>query len=208
MQNNYYVYIYRDPLDDTPFYVGKGCEDRYKKHLYEKKETTENLRKYSKIQKILCNKQSPIIEFFRTNLTEDEAYKIEERLIAFYGRKDYDLGGILTNICSSSRPPSNKGKVCKESTKKKISQSNLGRVFSEEHKIKLSLAAKNRPKRVMSQDTKNKISASNKGKIRTNEYLERISSIRKGKKWYSNPITGKRTQCYPGLQPEGFIARR
>jgi hypothetical protein len=94
MQNNYYVYIYRDPLDDTPFYIGKGC---------------------------------------------------------------------------------------KESTKKKISQSNLGRVFSEEHKIKLSLAAKNRPKRVMSKDTKNKISASNKGKIRTNEYLERISSIRKGK---------------------------
>jgi hypothetical protein len=61
MQNNYYVYIYRDPENKLPFYVGKGSKNRYKKHLQEKKETTENPKKYNKIQQILNKGLLPII---------------------------------------------------------------------------------------------------------------------------------------------------
>ena len=120
-----YVYCYYDPNTNEPFYVGKGVDDRYLFHLKEIKETTENLRKFNKIQKLIRNGTPPIVKRLVENLSAKEAYSIESREIEFLGRKDYDLGGILLNICKDSRPPDR-----------------TGTHFTEEHRINHKKALK------------------------------------------------------------------
>lgn len=102
---NYYVYFLIDPRTDQPFYVGKGKKDRAKSHLKETQETTINIRKYNKIQSILKEGLEPKIIYYAVDLSEQTAYNLEADLIKKYGRKDYDEGGILLNICEDNRPP-------------------------------------------------------------------------------------------------------
>ena len=118
--NIYYVYIYIDPRNNQPFYVGKG--DRHKVHLNETKTTTINIKKYHKIQKILGLGLTPIIQFHTNNVDEETAYRIEDELIMKYGRKDLDVDGILTNVCIGNRPPDHTGMHRSEESKKKCSK--------------------------------------------------------------------------------------
>lgn len=111
----YYVYELIDPRTDLPFYIGKGKDNRVYFHFSEKSRAkSENPKKYDKIQKIRKDGYEPrirIVEYFQN---ENEAYEYEESLIKKYGRKDIDVGGVLTNICESSRPPKLKGRTYKE----------------------------------------------------------------------------------------------
>ena len=107
--NNYYVYQYIDPLTKLPFYIGKGSGDRLYRHLAETKDTTENRKKYAYIKGLQNKGLEPIIEKILENLTEENAYNLEMKLIQHYGRKELDENGILTNICSDNRPPHFKG---------------------------------------------------------------------------------------------------
>jgi hypothetical protein len=153
-QNNiYYVYVYIDPRNNTPFYVGKGCSNRYKRHLLETSESTDNRRKYNKIRKLISLDLQPIIKFEMINVDEETAYNEEERLIKFYGRKDIDEYGILTNICVSNKPPNHTGYTRSIETRKKMSEkqkgntkgrSNLGKRRSPETKRLLSIILKGR----------------------------------------------------------------
>jgi hypothetical protein len=105
---NYYVYILIDPQTEIPFYVGKGQKNRANFHIKETKETTINIRKFNKIQSILSLGLSPIIDYYVTNIKDEEtAYSIEAELIKKYGRKSYDEDGVLLNICEDNRPPGN-----------------------------------------------------------------------------------------------------
>jgi hypothetical protein len=122
----FYVYVYRHPITKIPFYVGKGSGQRIWKHLYETYENTENRKKYAVIKNILSRGLKPLIGRYAKNLDEDAAYTIEERLIAKWGRRDIDPDGILTNICATNRPPSNKGRVCSAETKRKLAEAKLG----------------------------------------------------------------------------------
>lgn len=56
-----------------------------------------------------------------------------------------------------------------EETKRKISDAQKGKKLSEEHRIKLSIAAKNRKRKPLSEETKRKIGEANKKKNKTNE---------------------------------------
>jgi hypothetical protein len=111
----YYVYELIDPRVNLPFYVGKGKDDRVYFHLSEKtRAKSDNERKFNKIQKIRKEGYEPevkIVEYFEN---ENDAYFYEESLIQKYGRIRYDEGGILTNICESSRPPNHRGKTYQE----------------------------------------------------------------------------------------------
>lgn len=111
--NDYYVYVYYDPrsVEPSPFYVGKGRKNRYKKHLMETYANTENKKKYAIIQAIISAGMEPLIKFYAVDLMEDVAYDTEKELISRYGRRDLDDGGILTNICEDARPPNNTGVV-------------------------------------------------------------------------------------------------
>lgn len=128
--NNYYVYKLIDPRTNLPFYVGKGKDDRAFTHLKNNSKTC-NPRKDKIINEIYSCELQPIVDIFLKNLNEETAYRLEEKIILELGRQGIDDDGILTNISLHSQPPSQKGKK---------------RVFTEEHKSKLSGALKGKSK--------------------------------------------------------------
>lgn len=111
MRNNYYVYVYCDPRNNNlPFYVGKGSGNRINNHLTETFEKTSNKRKYYKIESIRRDGLKPHIFKYAENLPEEQAYELEDFLIAVWGRKDFDENGILFNILEAGqRSPSLSG---------------------------------------------------------------------------------------------------
>lgn len=143
--NEYYVYIYFDPRNNQPFYVGKGKDYRYLKHLKETKENTENYKKWSYIQGLRNKGLEPLIKKIQENISELNAYDIETNLIKKYGRKDIDKNGILTNICIDNRPPNTKESRQKQSESMKGEKNhrygkvgwNKGILWSEEIKQKI-----------------------------------------------------------------------
>jgi len=128
----YYVYVYIDPRNSQPFYVGKGKGLRFEDHLYETIDTTQNKKKFNKIQKIKSLGLSPIIQFHIKGVPEEVAYLIEEELIKKYGRHGIDPDGILTNLCKDARPPGMKGKKHSEKTKQKM---RLSQIISQQNPI-------------------------------------------------------------------------
>ena len=105
----YYVYVYKDPLSQTPFYIGKGNGNRKFQHLKETKDNTENYLKWCKIRSILNRNKQPIIdEVFESN-NEQEAYYVEASLISHFGRIGFEPNGCLTNRCIDARPPTYSG---------------------------------------------------------------------------------------------------
>lgn len=158
----YYVYELIDPRVNLPFYVGKGKDNRVYFHLSEKSRAkSDNQRKFNKIQKIRECGYEPEIKIVKYFDIEEDAYFYEESLIEKYGRIRYDEGGILTNICESSRPPNLKGRTYQEMygdkweeqiqrrMKTKEERGNYGGVknHTEETKKKISekVAGKNNP---------------------------------------------------------------
>jgi hypothetical protein len=88
-----YVYIYSDPRNGKPFYVGKGRGNRIFSHLKKSGET----EKFEKIEKIQKTGREPKIEILRYGLSDSEAKLLEASTI--------DLLGIdnLTNAVGGER---------------------------------------------------------------------------------------------------------
>ena len=84
--NDYYVYAYLRE-DETPYYIGKGCQNR---HL-------------DCHGDIVVPPEERIV-FLNENLTEQDSFRIEAEYIKTYGRKGIDPGGILENRALSSLP--------------------------------------------------------------------------------------------------------
>lgn len=161
---------------------------------------------YSAIQKYGWDNFSHTILY--TELTQEQACEIEKYLIATYKTQDrqygYNIleGGQATTIPSEIRDKMSKamrgnknglGHPCSEEKKQKISKAQKGRKLTEDHKKKLSEAAKKRHV-PCTQDKKEKLSKSYTNKkpvycVETNIVYESVQACARELSLYATNVT-------------------
>ena len=121
------AYVYKHIRPDTKqiFYIGIGTE----------KERMNSKRSRNKFWKNIVNKYGILSEVIEDNLTWDEAVIREQYWIKFYGRKN-NKTGVLCNMTDGGE--GSFGRIIKDETKRKISNSNKGKKHTEEQKRKIS----------------------------------------------------------------------
>jgi hypothetical protein len=80
-----------------------------------------------------------------------------------------------------------KNRAKTESQKKRLSESHKGKVFTEEHRKNISKGGEG--------------NSNAKGSIRSDEMKNHLSTLHKGKKWYTDGISNYHS--FPGEQPKG-----
>jgi hypothetical protein len=144
INKNYYTYVFINPIDNKPFYIGKGIDQRYLQHFREiayKKST--NKHKTNTIKKIIKSNNDVIIDIIFTSNNEEECFNKEIELIKLYGRRN-NKTGILTNLTEGGDGSS--GREILEETRTKISNTRKQKIqngsivpakHSQEHRQKL-----------------------------------------------------------------------
>ena len=100
----YYVYMLVDPLNDIPFYIGKGQGNRIFDHLNCSLNHVgdENI-KYSTIRSIVERNQKVKHFIIRHGLTERNAFEVEAALIDFMNYHGYELTNEVSGHNSFNR---------------------------------------------------------------------------------------------------------
>jgi len=192
---DYYVYALLDPRKEheefgyLPFYIGKGKNNRAFRHLtVPNYGIKSNPGKVYKINSIRRDGYEPICIKIKENLSEKEAYDLEDQYILKYGRKGYEEYGVLTNICIDHRPPSRKGQPLsenqKEILKKAAREKRIGKTYEEIYgperaeivRQNVGNATKRRAGNI-SEETRRKLSISN-----SRSYIEIYGSEEEAKK--------------------------
>ena len=180
--HRFYTYAYLRE-DGTPYYIGKGKGNRIN---------------FSHNRRIAIPPQNRRI-FLKQNLTEEEAFKHEIYMIAVFGRKDLETG-ILRNLTDGGEGISNFKHS--DETKQIISKINKKRIFSDEHRKKLSSALKGKPK---SEETKEKMKLARKNI--SDETRKKLSESNKGENgyWYNREFSLEhRLNISKGLREKRF----
>ena len=179
---SYYVYAYLRQ-DNTPYYIGKGKENRA----------------WSKNHKgIGVPKDKSKIKMMFENLTEETAHTLEQELIAQYGRKDLGTG-ILYNKTNGGDGSS--GRILSEESKNK-----LRKAAQEQHSNQASGFTLDHASAAGSIGGKSKSVAKI---LAAKESLEKTREIHRGSIWVYNPLTSKRKRIKDSMLKEfesnGFI---
>lgn len=181
--NNFYTYVYIDPRNGLPFYVGKGKynihNDRKTIHLRmvkNNKVSNNNLHLYNKIKQILNDDLEPIIRVVY-NGSEDFALIIERKLELNFKEKGIKLCNIRE--CGEGWSHSEETKHKMSKSHKGLNTWTLGKNRSEETKLKISETQKGRK---LSEETKKKMSISKKGKKPSNNTIEGYKVYKIGRK--------------------------
>ncbi len=136
----YYVYAYIDPFGRQPFYIGKGKGMRAYQHLcpcYLKR----NTHFHNKLRHMLAKGAKPEIVFLYKNLSEQQAFEIEEIFISTYGRRDVGTG-CLCNHTNGGEGSS--GAKLSKATKQRMSKTRKGIKYSKETKQRMSIVQQKR----------------------------------------------------------------
>lgn len=183
----YYTYAYLRE-DKTPYYIGKGKNDRvYKKHM------------------VPIPPENRIL-FLKKNLTENEAKKHEIYMIYVFGRKN-NKSGILRNLTDGGEGSS--GRKLSKETIEKMSIAAKNRKISDEGRKKLSERSKRMEKWVgednpfygkpaknkgipMSKEHKNKLREKSIGR-KVDRQIKEQPNCRKIKVYF---ITGEIVECW------------
>ena len=165
----FYVYIYRDPTNGQPFYVGKGKGPRYSRHL----KRNDKHPFTQKIQKLRSLNEKPEIEIIEMP-SEGFALKAEEFLIAYFGRKDQGLGPLL-NLTDGGEGSS--GIKMSQDTRDKLSAAFKGKKQSPE-----TIAARMAGMKPLSADARERIAQSKRGVPLTEEHKAKLAAAKLGKK--------------------------
>lgn len=159
----FYVYAYLRKQDKTPYYIGKGQENRaYEKH-----------------KGISVPKDRSQIVFMETNLSEIGAFALERRYIRWYGRKDHGTGILLNKTDGGDGIF---GFVHSIETKTKISTSHKGKKMSSKARANMSIAQTGKKRKPFSLKHRAALSASKKGIKMSSESITKNSESHKGKK--------------------------
>lgn len=198
--NRFYVYMYLD-LDNIPFYIGKGKDQRYniKGHLHK---NNRNSFLKNKIRKVGVSNVK--IHFLHKNISEKESFSWESYWIKYIGRRDLGTG-TLCNLTDGGEGTS--GIIFSEKHRRKIGEIHKGKKISKEHRQQISNAFKGiprseeikqkmrgprKPQGPLSEEHKRKIGEANKGKPSWNrgkklgppskEHKRKISEALQGRK--------------------------
>ena len=199
-----YIYILKNKIN-SKCYVGqttKTVQGRIKDHLKTDSRVGNALRKYGleSFDKYIFYVPKNWLDYFETEMIKKlktikpYGYNIEsggnklkelhEETKIKIGNKNRGRKRPIEAIIKSAN--SNIGKKRTEETRIKLSEaskgnkSNLGRHFSEEHKLKLSISNANTNKgKKLSQEHKEKLSASHKGRIPWNKGKEHTEEAKK-----------------------------
>lgn len=140
-------------------------------------------RRMYKKHTIHLPKDKKFIIILESNLSNTGALALERRYIRWYGRIDNGTG-ILRNLTDGGDGFSEKGRIFSEEHKQKISESKKGKTrspLSEEHKLKLSIAGKNKHKPPRSEETRQRMSDAQRGKKHSSETKQKMSDAHRGK---------------------------
>lgn len=94
MDKEFYVYVYRDPLDGTPVYVGKGRGNRAISHTWLKSRTNDRLGKLVVNRAEQGHAMEPEII---AHCNEENALMIEQALIKYFGRAELGEGPLFNS---------------------------------------------------------------------------------------------------------------
>lgn len=182
------IYLHINPKTSSVFYVGMGNKGRENDISF----TSRSLA----WQNYVKDYGLPIIWVVSHNLKKRKAKKIEEELIAHYGRIGIDTNGQLVNLRTgmggkgsifteeqkAARSLRRTGFIFTEEAKRKMSITHTGKVLSEEHKKAIGRSIKGEKNgmfgKVVSNETKEKLRISNLGKKQSIETIQkRMNSL-------------------------------
>lgn len=198
----FYVYILINPLNQLPFYVGKGSRARCLDHFREIiTKTAKNKHKANTIKKILQQSEDVIIDIVFVTEDEQECFTKEKELIKQYGRRDAKTG-ILTNQTDGGEGGTGflpSAQLRKQWSKQRQGKGNgmFGKHHTEETRKKIAIA---------------RIEQVNKGNIvptkHTEQHKQKMRDNNPGGKATSKPIyqistEGNIIKLWPSMRQAG-----
>ncbi len=180
------IYLHINPKTQNVFYVGMGNKGR--ENGFSKRSLAW--------QSYVKENGLPIIWVVSHNLKKRKAKKIEEELIAHYGRTGIDLNGQLVNLRTgmgakgavftdeekAARSIRRTGFKFTEEAKRKMSITHTGKILSKEHRDAIGKSIKGEKNgmfgKVVSNETKEKLRMANLGKKQSLETIQkRMNSL-------------------------------